>query len=770
MKQLSKIILLLCIVPIILGAQSKNIVTITVKENESIRDIAEKYLQDPDVWEAILKYNNLSKPSDAKPGAKLKIPIGDYKKAKESIRKAITSINKASDTGAKIFAEQTLSKATKNYSKALEQNRSGRFKASAETANTALKFAEAAYDEARSKRSVKSAATLTDKQGKVEDLTPVRSTWNNTPMPGKLNEGDRIRTLSSSFAEITFDDGNRIKLNSNAQALIQTMRVDLLEKKKQSSVQIVEGDAFAYLTGSSGKKQFNVDIPGIKTNLKSKNFWVKKSKKKTNIANYDGQIEVSSGGSTITLKENEKSTIVGNGKPSAAKRILFPAELIAPIESATIIASDVVFSWKKVNKAQSYWLEVSSDRNFKRVVLFKKNIKKETFAYNSLQNGIYYWRLAAIDDEGVPGQRSSTEMFIVSPSAEAPYLVINSPLDAMITSEKTITIEGKTEAGIKLSVNGTEITPADDGHFSAPFNLAAGNNVITIKAQSETGASNEIVRKVFLDTPEDLKIDFDKEIKRQSNENFLFNSEKFTIKGTVRPNSLVELQNRSGKKYRTYSSDKGAFEFNVLQTKANETYSIGFKTISGFAFEDTLSVVVDSEAPVITLDSEPPTSTRKPVITISGNVNEKCELFINDFTTNLSGMSFNGKVSLIAGENTITIRAVDEAGNESVMKAEIMLDRDAPLLKQSNITKETISGVSALRISIIVEEATSLKNTCQLKVLYGNKVEHTFIKLNKANGKYEGLVYKPSSKYPPQLISVILEDYLGNRKEYRINQ
>jgi nucleoid-associated protein YgaU len=53
-------------------AQDKQLSTVTVGEGQSLRDIAQEYLGDPDLWTEILRANGLSV-ADVHPGIKLKI-------------------------------------------------------------------------------------------------------------------------------------------------------------------------------------------------------------------------------------------------------------------------------------------------------------------------------------------------------------------------------------------------------------------------------------------------------------------------------------------------------------------------------------------------------------------------------------------------------------------------------------------------------------------------------------------------------------------------
>lgn len=98
-------------------------ITITVIENETIRKIANKYLNDSNLWEDILRVNNLLSPADVKPGTKLIIPVVLIKENQESLNNAFIAINEASKAGAKLFAVNLISKAGNLYEDAIKKKK-----------------------------------------------------------------------------------------------------------------------------------------------------------------------------------------------------------------------------------------------------------------------------------------------------------------------------------------------------------------------------------------------------------------------------------------------------------------------------------------------------------------------------------------------------------------------------------------------------------------------------------------------------------------------
>ncbi len=94
------------------------VVSIRVEENQSIRDISRKYLNDPDLWVDILRANGIKSPDEVQPGTIIRIPVDLIFQAKHELENSLALIQKANEAGAKIFAPEIIADAieTRNRS------------------------------------------------------------------------------------------------------------------------------------------------------------------------------------------------------------------------------------------------------------------------------------------------------------------------------------------------------------------------------------------------------------------------------------------------------------------------------------------------------------------------------------------------------------------------------------------------------------------------------------------------------------------------------
>lgn len=106
--------------------------------------------------------------------------------------------------------------------------------------------------------------------------------------------------------------------------------------------------------------------------------------------------------------------------------------------------------------------------------------------------GVVFAGLAALGVLGFEIQR------IVTP----PALAITAPRDQETSPGPSVTVEGKTEAGVELRVNGELVYLDRDGSFKEPINLHRGLNLIKITAKKKHSDERVLYRRVLWNGPE----------------------------------------------------------------------------------------------------------------------------------------------------------------------------------------------------------------------------------------------------------------------------
>jgi len=764
------LVLALLLDPSGLFAQSPKVQTITVQAGENIRDLAQKYLGDPDLWPEILKSNALSSAAEIMPGMTLNISADLVQLSQQQLQNALQAVQNATEAGAKVFAADSLARAQSFYEAAVTSRKNSDWQQSIERARFAKLAAENATRETLAKRNTTGVAELTDRKGAVESRKPAEPVWKNAPLKTKLIESEMVRTLSSSLAEITFHDESRIRLNENSQAVIQRMREDLLSKKKESSVSLVAGNAFALLAGNQKKKQFDFVIPGVSTKVNSKNFWVQKDELTTKVANYEGQIELTSQGATVVVGENQGSLVKANQQPTAPASLLPSPALASPANNATLFDRQINFKWAAVAGALNYWLEISRDKSFTNVTVNANAIKSNTFAAILPGDGSYYWRVAASDVNGFPSRFSERGFFNVAKDTTAPFLQLTAPEDGAIVRESFARVAGTTEKEAKLVLHGKTIDVSSTGIFQTEYLLKDGVNEIILEAKDAAGNVSRVRRSVTYVADSRVGISYSSTLKALRPKHFVVPNAEFTLSSVSKPRAAITLLRLSNLlSMRTFADDAGYFQFTVQNLIGRERFSLSATTPAGYSAKDTFMVEVDNTPPQIKFDAELPAVIAADTLRLAGAILGATSLVLNNTELKFVNERFGATFQLKPGLNLIQLTATDFAGNQTTVEKRVVLDREAPLLVQHQITPLVSAKAKLLQISVKAQDASAMKRTAKFILGAGSFTLSDYLKFNLATQAYEETVTLPATAPDGvKLKAVMLEDYYGNQKEYQL--
>ena len=162
-------------------SHGSEVITVKVKENQNIRDIAKEYLHDPDQWENILRANDLKSPHQVQPGMSLLIPAGALFKANKELETSKKLIQQATKAGAKIFAPEITASAIDFRDAALEKRQSGEYSTSIKLAKSAGKEAKKAIKISIENQDVPAEAVVQNLNGQVHSKKQYDNLWMMSP-------------------------------------------------------------------------------------------------------------------------------------------------------------------------------------------------------------------------------------------------------------------------------------------------------------------------------------------------------------------------------------------------------------------------------------------------------------------------------------------------------------------------------------------------------------------------------------------------------------
>lgn len=755
----------------------KSIITIRVKENQGIRDISRKYLDDPNRWEDVLRANDLKSPDEIKPGMLLRIPAGEVFQAKRELEVSGKLIQKATMAGAKIFTPKIIAKAIQLRDTALLKKRSGELHECINLAGLSATEGKKALKICISNQDVPAQAVVHDRKGYVHSRKPSDNLWKDVFRYDILHEGERIRTLSESSCDILFRNDSRLRLNENSQALIRKMRANLLEDTGEAKVSLVKGDVFALLVAGKKNERFQLDIPGVETKVDSKYFWVGRDRHGARFANYDGKLEISSAGRKVVLKKNQGSVVLHNKKPTSPRELLASPRLLKPENGVEEFNVNIPLTWEEVSGAHYYLLEVSHNVSFSSII-YSKEIQATTAMFPKnlpdwpLRN-LFYWRVTAVSTDKLRGQPSEARLIRIIYDDKPPFLVIQSPDEGLLLSGNMVEILGMTENDILLYIQDQPVEIAANGKFRFRHKLYEGANSIIVKAIDRAGNITELKRSITFLPDHKIDLAFDASLHQIMPGNFIVSQRSISLAGKTNPNcSITVTSPGTAAPARATADSNGRFQVNLNLTGRRQMFTVKIASPSGVERHAGINIEIDDKAPIIHFDEKIPSATRESRLSIKGKVEDAERFDLNKSPVSLQDDQFSTEVDLKPGLNRLSFTARDMVGNVVRIEKEVLFDPDPPRLLKYEIFLGKGEDKNQASVIVKAQDSTGLIKTAPFTVQIGKQSHTGHMILSGSKGRYIGS-FSIKGSIPEggghiiKFKSVTLSDYLGNSKEYR---
>lgn len=341
-----------------------------------------------------------------------------------------------------------------------------------------------------------------------------RAEWQKAELDMELYNEDGLRTLQQSKARVKFPSGETLQMDENSLIILKP-------EQKQEEIDLLSGGVRASRTKIL-TSQTNVN-PRIEAHGAAPDFRTKVKEDKTTLVEvYDGIVDVTAQGKTVTLTKGFGTEVKFKQPPSLPTvlpprpdvNIATPTEMpgshitaTGQVSSGTLelavkppsaaaarpAASSPASGQEKAQVlsqiVSKYHIQVSTSFQFTSTVMDETRPLKDKvsldFKKNQLPDGIYYYRIAYQDDLGFEGGFSNPVQFTVD--ATPPALEIISPVNDAEIDTEFINVEGTSEPNVKVLVNNEAATVDDAGRFVAAVMPVKGRNQITVIASDRAG-------------------------------------------------------------------------------------------------------------------------------------------------------------------------------------------------------------------------------------------------------------------------------------------
>ena len=326
-----------------------------------------------------------------------------------------------------------------------------------------------------------------------------------------LRKSDLVRTGAGSAAEIAFFDGTIVHVRPDSLITIEETAEDPSTKQRKVAWHISSGEVnFQTVRRSVAGSAAEISTPTVRTTAAEQTEGgirvAQSGDSDVRIWRGSGQVETRTG-EKVSLGPSEAVAVDASGK-AAAKKVLPPVPtLLAPPHQAEITYPDptratTMLAWKAVPGATSYHVMLDYSAYFNRPIVDRGGIADSSVQLQGLDTGKYYWRVAAVDKEGVEGAYSEFARFTVvrrggpgTAGGPPPPLAIQE----LELRTNILQIKGRTEPGATVTVNGQRVDVQNDGTFNEFITLdKPGRQTVVVRATGLAGGVNEQRRQVVV--------------------------------------------------------------------------------------------------------------------------------------------------------------------------------------------------------------------------------------------------------------------------------
>lgn len=419
--------------------------------------------------------------------------------------RAISAAEQVIDEAAALApGQQSLAPARREVARALELLDRREFAGSVEAANAAERLGR---DLLAGMRAAEAGVRIVRVDGDVRVRRAGQFVWAAATEHDQLKVGDQVRTGGNGSAQLVYFDGTMMTVSPETLLEIRELHRDQAARTQRVSGRLEFGELSAQTQEAEGYAsvhEVSTESAAVRANSASE-FQVRQAKDggRSEVVANRGRVVVEAAGREVPVGESRRVTLEG-ARIVDEGALLDAPQLVAPPDQRNMtVVGPVTLSWSAVPGARGYFVHYSDRPIFTIGSSHARQVTTPAFAVQQPALGTHYWRVAAIDDGGRPGQWSETRRFRVlseefrdADDRTPPTLEIS---ELMVVGTNAI-VTGRAEPGVLVWIDGERVDLEDDGRFTWVVKLREdGINKIRFVAQDAAGNETRKIGTARLD-------------------------------------------------------------------------------------------------------------------------------------------------------------------------------------------------------------------------------------------------------------------------------
>lgn len=342
-------------------------------------------------------------------------------------------------------------------------------------------------------------------EGRVQLQRAGQTQWETAHQRMPVFNGDFVRTARDGSAEILFADGSLYRIAPNSLLEIHHQK----SRASPGTVKMVIGRINVYTSGTSS----TVTTDTVSTEIESDSrvaLDVDPDDQATTVAAYQGGARLRNlQGVEVLVSEREQVAAAADGTFSEKRAIPAAPVPVQPRNNAGFDISrrpTIELIWRGRPAGGQVHLQVSRSKRFvaDELDVDAPSLAKDAARLQAIAPGTYFWRVAALGKDQVESEWSPVRRFRVFASSPEQFLEDRVPPELEISPPQQLghmfILEGFTEVGTTVTVNGEEVELDSDGHFRKAVEVfEEGWTDLVVVAIDPSGNRTERRERVFVE-------------------------------------------------------------------------------------------------------------------------------------------------------------------------------------------------------------------------------------------------------------------------------
>ncbi len=286
-----------------------------------------------------------------------------------------------------------------------------------------------------------------------------------------------------------------------------------------------------------------------------------------------------------------------------------------------------------------------------------------------------------------PAGNVATVVRTVTLDTVAPSVAIWTPAANALLNAPVVYVTGSVEVGAQVTVNGILVGVTSGGTWAVYLTFADGLHTITVTAQDAAGNTATTGESITIDTTAPA-------LSVTSPSAALTNVAALTVAGTTEAGATVTVNGVAAT-----VQGGGAFTASITLASGANTITVVATDAAGNAATVVKTITLDTTAPVVTVTA--PTdnlATNRSTVVVTGTVDDAtATVLVNGIQVHPDSTgAWSVGMALTEGSNTITVSAVDPAGNQAAsVTRQVTYTSPVPNLQNGiDSNTQSINGLS----------------------------------------------------------------------------